>query len=110
MRLKNVGKSNMGKLPQDYINFIAKGIVNNLKLQGIEIKENYSEEDLMNIFDCKTLDELYSKINKIEEDTIKALGLPVKEYYSIEEIENALNIKKGELDKIKFSFSDFPKF
>jgi hypothetical protein len=110
MLLKNVGKNNMGKLPQDYINFIAKGIVQNLKLEGIELKDNYSEDDLMNIFECKNLDELYSKIEKIEEDTLKALGLPFKEYYSIDEIEKALNMRQGELAQMKSSFNDFPKF
>jgi len=100
----------MSKLPQDYINFIAKGIVHNLKLEGLELKENYSEEDLMNIFECKSLDELYNKINKIEEETVKALGLPVKENYSIDELEEALNIKRGELELMKSSFENFPKF
>lgn len=110
MLLNNVGKNNMGKLPQDYINFIAKGIVHNLRLEGIELKDNYSEDDLMNIFECKNLDELYSKIEKIEEDTVKALGLPVKEYYSTDEIEKALNMRQGELDQMKSSFDNFPKF
>ncbi|GIW23206.1 MAG: hypothetical protein KatS3mg068_2213 [Candidatus Sericytochromatia bacterium] len=100
----------MGKLPQDYINFIAKGIVHNLKLEGLELKENYSEEDLINIFECKSLDELYKKINEIEEETLKALGLPIKEYYSLDELEQALNIKRGQLELIKSSFDNFPKF
>lgn len=99
----------MNKLPQDYINFIARGIVSHLGLEGMELKEEYTEEDLMCIFECKTNEELYKKIEKIEEDSMIALGLPIKDSYSLEEIEKALNLKEGELQNLKSSFESFPK-
>jgi len=51
------------------------------------------------------------KTDKAAENLFKIISTPYDVLkIPIEEIENALNIKKGELDKIKFSFSDFPKF
>lgn len=99
----------MSKLPQDYINFIAKGIVHNLKAGEIPIKDNYDEQDLMFIFDCKTPEELYQKINDIEEKTITALGLPVKDSYTFEELETALNLASEKLASMENVLNDFPE-
>jgi len=99
----------MSKLPQDYINFIAKGIVHNLGAQGIPIKDEYTEEDLMLIFDCKTPEELYEKINKIEESTISAIGLPVKDSYSVEELSEHLHIDLTGLESMGSVFETFPE-
>jgi hypothetical protein len=98
----------MSKLPQDYINFIAKGIVHNLGAEGIPVKDNYTEEDLMMIFECKTQDELHKKINQIEESTVAALGLPVKDSYTIEELEAHLNVAPGMLSSMEKAFENFP--
>lgn len=97
----------MSKLPQDYINFIAKGIVYNLGVEGIPIKDDYSEEDLMSIFECKSKDDLYAKINQIEESTVTALGLPVKDSYTIEELSTHLNINLTGLEGMNV-FDNFP--
>lgn len=99
----------MSKLPQDYINFIAKGIAHNLKAEGIPLKDNYTEEDLMDIFQCKTLQSLYEKIEEIEVSSIKALGLPVKDSYSFEEIEEKLNLSTGMISAMGSSVESFPK-
>lgn len=99
----------MSKLPQDYINFIAKGIVHNLGLEGIPIKDNYTEDDLMMIFDCKSLDELYNKINQIEENTVSALGLPIKDSYTTEELAEQLNFAPGMLESMNSAFDTFPE-
>lgn len=99
----------MSKLPQDYINFIAKGIVHNLGLEGIPVKDNYTEEDLMFIFDVKSKDELYNKINQIEENTIAALGLPVKDSYTTEELAEKLNFAPGMLEGMSGAFESFPE-
>ncbi|MFN8577733.1 MAG: hypothetical protein U0354_12825 [Candidatus Sericytochromatia bacterium] len=99
----------MNKLPQDYINFIAKGIVHNLGVQDIPIKDNYSEEDLMFIFQCKTSEELYNKISEIEEKTLQALGLPVKDSYSTEELAAKLNFAPGMLESMNTAFESFPE-
>jgi hypothetical protein len=100
----------MSKLPQDYINFIAKGIVHNLGFKDVPLKDDYSEEDLMNIFECKTKEDLYKKINSIEESTVAALGLPVKESYSVEELEQHLNFAPGMLQSMHGAFDNFPDF
>lgn len=99
----------MSKLPADYINFIAKGIVHNLKAEGVPVKDNYTEEDLMLIFECKTPEDLYKKITEIEENTIRALGLPVKESYTAEEIEKHLNLAPGMVNSMGTAFDEFPK-
>lgn len=99
----------MTKLPQEYINFIAKGIVYNLKLEGIPEKENYTEEDLMNIFQCNTKDELYSKIDEIESKTIQALGLPDKEFYTQKEIEDNLNLAPGMINSMNGVLEQYPE-
>jgi hypothetical protein len=104
----NVGKFNMSRLPQDYIDFIAKGIAINLKAEGVPIKDSYTEEDLMEIFCCKNLEELYKKIEEIEINSIKALGLPIKESYTLEEIETKLNLAPGMIDSMGNSFEGFP--
>lgn len=99
----------MNKLPQDYINFIAKGIVHNLGVQDIPIKDNYSEEDLMFIFQCKNSEELYNKISEIEEKTLQALGLPVKDSYSTDELAETLNFAPGMLESMNTAFESFPE-
>lgn len=99
----------MSKLPQDYINFIAKGIAHNLKAEGVPVKDNYTEKDLMDIFQCKTTEDLYSKIEEIEISSIKALGLPVKDSYSFEEIEEKLNLSTGMIGAMGSSLESFPK-
>lgn len=99
----------MSQLPQDYINFIAKGIVHNLRMEGVPVKENYTEDDLMDMFGCKTKEELHQKINQIEESTVAALGLPVKESYTTEELENTLNFAPGMLKDMGGAFESFPE-
>ena len=99
----------MSKLPQDYIDFIAKGIVHTLGLEGIPIKDSYTEDDLMMIFDCKTKDELYNKINQIEESTVAALGLPIKDSYTTEELAAQLNFAPGMLESMNSAFENFPE-
>ena len=99
----------MEKLPQDYIDFIAKGIVHNLGMEGIPIKDSYTEEDLMFIFNCKTKEELYNKINQIEESTVSALGLPIKDSYTTEELEKQLNFAPGMLESMGSAFDSFPE-
>jgi hypothetical protein len=98
----------MSKLPQDYINFIAKGIVHNLGAEDLPIKDDYTEEDLMMIFECKTLDALYQKINQIEESTVAALGLPIKDSYTIEELSEHLQIDLSGLESMNV-FDSFPE-
>ena len=63
----------MEKLPQDYINFIAKGIAHNLGVREMPIKENYTEEDLMFIFNCESQEELRNKIQEIEDKKLRLL-------------------------------------
>jgi hypothetical protein len=99
----------MDKLPQDYINFIAKGIVHKLGIKEIPVKDNYTEDDLMFIFNCQTKDELYNKIQDIEEKTVQALGLPVKESYSTEELAEKLNFAPGMLESMNNAFNSFPE-
>lgn len=98
----------MSRLPQDYIDFIAKGIALNLKAEGVEVKENYTEEDLMHIFQCDSLDALYKKIEQIEISSIQALGLPIKDSYSFQEIEDQLNLPKGMIASMDKSLDEFP--
>ncbi len=100
----------MPKLPQDYINFIVKGIVHNFGFQGIPLKDDYSEEDLMGIFECNTTEELHKKINDIEESTVAALGLPIRDSYSVEELEEHLNFAPGMLQNMQGAFENFPDF
>lgn len=99
----------MENLPQDYINFIAKGIAHNLGVKEMPIKENYTEEDLMFIFDCKSKDDLYRKIQEIEEKTIQALGLEVKDSYTTEELADKLNFAPGMLESMGSAFESFPE-
>lgn len=99
----------MNKLPQEYINFIAKGIVYNLKLEGIPEKENYTEEDLIDIFQCKDKEELYLKIEEIESKTIQALGLEDKESYTQEEIEEKLNLAPGMIGSMENALEEYPE-
>lgn len=99
----------MPKLPQDYIDFIAKGIVYNLGLEGIELKESYSEEDLLLIFNCKTKEDLYVIIDDIEKKTIESLGLPVKDSYTTEELEEHLNLAPGMVKDLGTAFEKFPE-
>lgn len=98
----------MTKLPQDYINFIAKGIVQNLGVEDIPIKDDYSEEDLMFIFECKSKEDLYAKINQIEESTVTAIGLPVKDSYTIAELSSYLKIDLTGLESMDI-FENFPE-
>ncbi len=100
----------MEKLPQDYINFIAKGIAHNLGVREMPIKENYTEEDLMFIFDCKTSDDLHKKIQDIEERTVQALGLKVKDSYTTEELAEKLNFAPGMLESMGNAFETFPNY
>lgn len=99
----------MSKLPQDYINFIAKGIVHNLGMEDIPVKDNYTEEDLMFIFNCKTKEELYNKIQEVEDKTLQSLGLPLKESYSTEELADKLNFAPGMLETMNNAFNNFPE-
>lgn len=99
----------MSKLPQEYINFIAKGIVYNLKLEGIPEKENYTEEDLIDIFQCKDKESLYLKIEEIESKTIQALGLADKEFYTQEELEDKLNLAPGMIHSMENALDEYPE-
>lgn len=99
----------MSKLPQDYINFIAKGIVHNLGVREMPVKDDYTEDDLMFIFNCKSKEELYQKIQDIEEQTVQALGLPVKDSYSTEELAEKLNFAPGMLESMGDAFNNFPE-
>lgn len=99
----------MDKLPQDYINFIAKGIVHNLGVKELPVKDNYTEEDLIFIFNCKDKEDLYNKIEQIEEKTMQALGLPVKESYSTEELADKLNFAPGMLESMGAAMNTFPE-
>ena len=99
----------MEKLPQDYINFIAKGIAHNLGVKEMPIKENYTEQDLMFIFNCKSEDELHKKIQEIEDKTIQALGLPIKDSYTTKELADKLNFAPGMLESMGNAFENFPE-
>jgi len=98
----------MSIFPPEYIDFIAKGIVDNLRPEGIEKKEHYTEADLLVIFDCKTNSELYAKLNEIEEKTVQALGLPVKESYSVNELSEHLNLSSEMISEMNDILEKYP--